>query len=542
MLRWLWSSAVAVAVVAAGCFASSAAIAAPPTNDDFTARQLLGPALPIELTANNSEATLEAGEPSHAGFVPAGHSIWFQWEPTDTELVTIGTCGSEPATILTLYTGNALGSLSEVASGRYSGPNCDSFGAEITFKAVAGIKYQLQVDGGAYHLSGEPAPIGEGEIELQIRSQGVPPNNDFADAKTLTGTATPTTVDAGNWGATKELGEPDHRGKGGGSSIWFKWTAPRTNGAFLQACNGPIPSKTVLAVYTGTSVDALSPVAPIDAEPDCRYAFAAIAGVTYRIAIDGKPSALTGAGAMSDPGLLLSMFPGNDDFETPVQLQGSNFLAIRYGNVAATKQQGEPDHAGNQGGASVWFTWTAPITGSAHFSACEASFRTLVAIYEGSSLHSLRPVASSDNPASPSCLLGNGPGEVAFNIDVGVVYRIAVDGFAGATGGFNIEMNTSNERLPTILPGVRPTAPNTRIAKRNIRRARGVARFVLAASEPGATFICKLDSRRFTPCDQTVRYRNLRPGWHVFKSKAVDDAGLVDPSPAVFRFKVQRLD
>jgi hypothetical protein len=124
----------------------------------------------------------------------------------------------------------------------------------------------------------------------------------------------------------------------------------------IQACGGQEPRQTVVAVYTGSSVSSLNPVPGFSGEPDCRYAFMATAGVTYRIAIDGKPSALTGAAAMADPGLHLSIFPSNDDFESATELESyQHALIIGYGNLGATKQAGEPSHAGNSGGASVWF-------------------------------------------------------------------------------------------------------------------------------------------------------------------------------------------
>ncbi|MGC1852371.1 MAG: hypothetical protein WA687_08035 [Solirubrobacterales bacterium] len=533
-----------VAVVATvACVTPSLSVASAPPNDDFSDRQQLGSALPIALSTTNSEATVEVGEPSHSGFVPAGHSIWFEWEAPDTEHITIGTCGSEPDTILTVYTGSAFDALTEVSSNRYSfGPTSGCIGgSEVTFRATADTKYQLQVDGNGYHASGEPSPDGEGAIELQVESQGQPANDDFADATPIPGTGTAFTLDSGNWGATKEAGEPDHRGRSGGSSIWFKWTAPRTNGAFIQACGGQIPNQTVVAVYTGPSVDALSPVVGFSGEPDCRYSFMANAGVTYWIAIDGKPSTLTGAGAMADPGFHLSIFPANDDFEASGDLQGSKSLIIGYANIGATKQVGEPNHAGNAGGASIWFAWKAPITGSVRFSVCQASFRPLLAVYTGASLQSLQSIAQSDNPVSPGCLPANRQGGVALNIDAGTVYRLAVDGFNGATGGFNLEIDTSTERLP--LPGLSlagAIAPNTRIARRKVRPRRGFARFVLASSESGASFRCKLDARRLRSCGPIVRYRNLKPGWHVFEASAVSPAGLVDSSPTVFRFKIPR--
>lgn len=295
-----------VALAIAACAVPAVAPAAPPMNDDFSGRQLLGSALPVALSATNSEATLQLGEPHHPGFVPAGHSIWFEWEAPDSELITVGTCGSEPDTILTVYTGSALGALTEVASNRYSfGPTSGCFGgSEITFRATAGTKYQLQVDG-----NGQSSPDGEGAIELQVQSQGPPANDDFADATPVPASGTALTLEAGNWGATKETGEPVHRGKSGGSSIWFRWTAPRTNGVFIQACNGPIPTQTVVAAYTGPSVNALTPVASLDTEPDCYYSFMASAGVTYWIAIDGKPSAPHRRRGDGRPGLQSLDFP-----------------------------------------------------------------------------------------------------------------------------------------------------------------------------------------------------------------------------------------
>ena len=525
---------------AAACVTSSFSMAAVPSNDNFSDRQQLGSVLPIALSTANFDATAEVGEPSHPGFVPAGHSIWFEWEAPSTELITMGTCGSDPSTILTVYTGSALGALTEVVSNRYSfGPTPSCFsGSEATFRATAGTKYQLQVDGNGYRASGESAPAGEGPIELQIQSQGRPGNDDFANATPIPAIGTEFPLDAGNWGATKELGEPNHGGKSGGSSIWFRWIAPRTNGAFIQACQGPLWDQVVVAVYTGASVATLSPVAGFGGEPDCRSSFMASAGITYWIAIDGKPSALTGAGAMTDPGFSLSTFPRNDDFEASRELPFPKGLVVGFSNLGATKQTGEPNHAGNVGGASVWFDWKAPVTGSMRFSACAASFHALLAVYTGSSLQGLQLVAESDNPVSPGCFLTNGKGGVAFNIEAGTVYRLAVDGFNGATGGFNLEIDTSTERLPSLAPSfVHAVAPDTSIAGRKIRPRRGFARFALASSDPGAGFQCKLDTRRFRSCGSVVRYRNLKGGRHVFKARSLSSSGLTDSSPAVFRFR-----
>jgi hypothetical protein len=503
--------------------------------------------LPIEVSGSTVGATHEAGDPSQSGYSPAGHSIWFRWEATSTEDVTIGTCGSEMPTILGVYTGSSLGALIEVASNRYSsGPNCAYTGSEVTFRAMSGTTYSIEVDGNAFRY-GEPAASGEGAIELEVLDQPSPANDDFVNAQTLTGSAT--SVIAPNWGATKEPGEPDHRGNKGGASVWFSWTAPRTEGASVGVCGGPVGIERVIAVYTGDAVGALTPVPPIEPWGNCRVAFMAIVGVTYRIAVDGEYNAAIGTANMEAPQLSLSMFPENDDFDNSIELHagsGAKLFAVGYGNVGATKQAGEPSHAGNGGGASVWFKWTAPVSGSLQVSACSGEFPTLLAVYTGSSLNHLTPIAASSNARDSGCPgLGEGDeGQIGFNVDSGATYRIAIDGYDGSWGKFGLVFAPSDERLKIAEPQPEPPSarrrPNTRIAKRHVNRRRGIAVFSLRSNQPGSRFLCKLDSRRFRACRSTVVYRHLRPGRHSFRAKAVDAAGVSDATPAVFRFRIRR--
>src|SRR5262245_59248541 len=53
--------------------------------------------------------------------------------------------------------------------------------------------------------------------------------------------------------------------------------------------------------------------------------------------------------------------PGNDNFSAPSQITGLTSTVIGS-NVGATKEPGEPNHAGDSGGHSVWWMWTAPPT------------------------------------------------------------------------------------------------------------------------------------------------------------------------------------
>jgi CSLREA domain-containing protein len=63
-------------------------------------------------------------------------------------------------------------------------------------------------------------------------------------------------------------------------------------------------------------------------------------------------------------------------------------------------------------------------------------------------------------------------------------------------------------------------------------------KFRFSSDMPGATFQCKLDRKPFRPCASPKKYKKLKPGKHVFKVRAIDKAGNVDPTPAKRKFIV----
>src|SRR5262245_61361449 len=54
--------------------------------------------------------------------------------------------------------------------------------------------------------------------------------------------------------------------------------------------------------------------------------------------------------------------PANDHFADAIVLTG-NSVSVTGSNVGATKESGEPNHADNPGGRSVWWKWTAAENG-----------------------------------------------------------------------------------------------------------------------------------------------------------------------------------
>src|SRR5437016_3788596 len=122
----------------------------------------------------------------------------------------------------------------------------------------------------------------------------------------------------------------------------------------------------------------------------------------------------------------------NDRFSNRIVLTGTN-IAASGSNTNATKEAGEPDHAGNPGGKSVWWTWTAPTNGDLTITTDGSTkidgtpLDTLLGVYTGASVSTLSVVASNDDHGVFVT------SRVRFQAIQGTNYQIAVDGFNDGT-------------------------------------------------------------------------------------------------------------
>lgn len=64
------------------------------------------------------------------------------------------------------------------------------------------------------------------------------------------------------------------------------------------------------------------------------------------------------------------------------------------------------------------------------------------------------------------------------------------------------------------------------------------ATFAFSSPEEWATFECSLDAAPFVPCSSPTTYGSLADGGHRFRVRAVDAAGVADPTPAEYVFSV----
>lgn len=257
----------------------------------------------------------------------------------------------------------------------------------------------------------------------------VPPNNDFEEATELL--HAPLSISGFNATADLEATESAHDPEATGKSVWWSWTAD-TDG-FAEVTTEGSDFNTVLAVYRGDGLDTLQLVAKDrDTTPDSNGAslgFEAIGGVAYQIVVDGLQ------GAAGNISLSLGQSVVNDDFENALSLEGLNVRASSE-NIAATRQDGEPDHVANAfGEKSVWWRWTAPLSGNVTMSTSASnSFDTLLAVYTGNALDELTPVASNDDDERT----GVWTSSLSYYAEEGVEYRIAVDGWNGGFGEISL--------------------------------------------------------------------------------------------------------
>ncbi|NET26586.1 S8 family serine peptidase [Okeania sp. SIO1I7] len=373
-------------------------------------------------TGSNIDATVEFGEPFHAGN-DGGSSVWWNWTAPSTGLVTIGTDGSDFDTLLGIYTGDSVSNLTEVASDDNGG---DGLQSQVTFEVIEGTNYKIAVDGYFSFFNGF-AEEGNIVLDLDLATSEIS-NDDFADSATLSGNSDNATASSIN--ASIESGEPDHVGIPGGHSLWWNWTAPSSGLVTIDTFGSDFD--TILAAYTGSSVSNLTEIASNDDTIDLQsqIAFQAEAGTNYQIAVDGY----FGAAGNVELALFLETETLNDDFADRISLSGSQINETAT-NENATVESAEPFHAGNIGGASLWWSWTAPSDGTLTVNTGGSDFDTILAAYTDSSLLDLTEVASNDDSVNYGL-----QSEIIFDVVAGETYNIAVDGFDGDIGNINLEL------------------------------------------------------------------------------------------------------
>jgi hypothetical protein len=357
---------------------------------------------------------------------------------------------------------------------------------QITFHVASGQAYQICVDSAivtdaswiqetqtfgshtyyTWAVIQTTNVLAGGNVQLGLQFTPAPKNDDFVNRIKISGSRF--NFATSNAGATKESGEPNHLGNLGGSSVWYSWTSPASGRVTLSTNSVPAYSPPtssggdgstgviltpigapptcgnevdqnpppvfypIFAAYTGYAVDSLTsanclPVS-LAAFPNA-IEFDAVKGQTYQIAFDGNMGT-TGAIPLY---LELTQPAPNDNFANRILLHGIYATATSY-NAGATHQTGEPIF-GDSAGKTVWWSWTAPVSGTVAIDLSGSDYAFPIAIFTGATLTGLQMVAEDS-------------GGVSFAAVAGRTYQIAVSDSAGLTGAIELKLQAPVEELP----------------------------------------------------------------------------------------------
>jgi hypothetical protein len=333
----------------------------PPSSvDDCENAQPVGDV--TNLAFDTTEATFDG-----PGLCMNSPNIWYCYTATCTGDVTVSLAGSSFDTMLAVYNGcECYPALNDMI-----GCNDDSgntYQSEITFAAIAGNQYLIEVGGYA-------TETGEGLLNISCEGVQPPPSSSddcenaqqVGDVNDLEFDTTEATFD----GPGLCMNSPN---------IWFCYTATCTGDATVSLAGSSFD--TMLAVYDGCDCyPAQNDLVGCNDDANNSYqseiTFAAIAGNQYLIEVGGYVTE-TGEGLLNITCEGVKPPPSsNDDCENAQPLGDVHDLEFDTTDAAF-------DGPGFcMVSPNIWYCYTATCTGDVTVSLAGSSYDTMLAVYDG---------------------------------------------------------------------------------------------------------------------------------------------------------------
>lgn len=357
-----------------------------------------------------SLGTAEPGEPSVDGTAPE-RSSWVRFDVDEPTGMRLQVCAREPVERLrtAIYSGETLADLVPVRA-TVEPASCDGGrGLRLRFRAVPGTHYAMSID----------ASVATG---VAVFALAFAANDAVADAIALR--ADVPTRDDSLVDATSEPGEPDHGG--GPATVWFREESATPRSVVLSVCRsaGDVDTTQVIAAYVRDAAGALVP-APGARRERCKT------GRPYgRVVLDVTPGQPVLVVVAADEGdtqlhLLRRSIPSNDDFADARRLDSAAEDIAELEIAGATREAGEPAHAGGTGEHSQWWSYASRRERLVDAEVCgerSNGARPRLVVYRGDRLDALTEIARSrviDTDRWCEAL--------SFAAAAGVEYRVAVD-------------------------------------------------------------------------------------------------------------------
>ena len=439
-----------------------------PINDDFSdAIKLPNDGGLVE--AFNNFATIEPGERKHSLTGNPAASLWWNWSPAKSGQAIVDLSGSDISGVVSVYYGSEMAELIELAANI---PVDGKRQAYVNFDAKRGKTYRVVVasqdasDLGYIRLRAEVGGIvDENPPYLTIKS---PPNGLVTSEERIeiVGTA----VDpAPNASGIREV-------------------QVRVNGSFaVQAIGGedwsiPLLLKNgintieIVAIDFSSNIskpsimeiDYKAPDVPNDhfgnADHLNRQVFIADGDMNeFSLLQDVKNQdelyvEINGV-ALTEDGYALDRLSNRKITVNNAPTKGSevnvfykSWLSEIVNTGKATKEINEPYHANNEGGASVWWTFTAPFDGVLTVRTINTKVDTIMALYQGNRVGDLLLIQSNDDDESLKNLEGNpGLSRIDQALIKGATVKIAVDGFGGLKGDLGVSSLFTAQEVYSLL-------------------------------------------------------------------------------------------
>ena len=355
-----------------------------PANDNFTNAFKIAPEGAV-IPATNNYASLEPGEPLHAQVATVAASVWWTWSPAINTNVLMDLAGSSFDPVLAVYTGTTVTNLQPVAASSNDAVN--RLKAHVNFDAKAGVTYRVAVAG--YDTNGV------GNFRLRVAPGRRPDTNGPVTIIISPASESLFTTNAVTLTGTAKDPRPDDTG---------------VSQVFLQVNTDPAVAASGTASWSGQVL--------LPPGTNAVRAFA---------------QDIAGNIGPADAIVIRFINPTNDNFADAIELTGLAG-AITAVNERSTREPGEPLHAGNEGGHSIWYRFRAPVNGTVFLTTTNSDFDTLLAVYTGDSLTNLALVASNDDAFTESDF-----SQLTTTVVSNQLYYIAIDGYGGAYGNVRFQ-------------------------------------------------------------------------------------------------------
>lgn len=419
---------------------AGAALAAPPANDDFANPELISALAPyngsnVDSTTETSTSPTEAQQLQSLTGWGIFNTTWLEWEAPGPGDVRFVVCSTFPTNVI-LTTGSTIPGLvlppmtignanrqgtTLAGAAHPSGCAASEYVAELgTASVEAGTIIRPSI-GSAF--SGNT-----GTYSISTIFTDAPINDDFADRVELFSRHT---SPGNNEAATTEASETNNPYTNF-RTVWYEYKALGTNTVDIELCSEFAAN---LVAYSGTTLP-LTPVQSAQGNTINTCGIGKYLTLLSSVPVTSGDVLKIQVGGFNghdfvgnfDVTAKYNGIPPNDNWDNATDL-GSGSAALVFGdNTHSTP--GDPEIAGDDAQASVWYKWTAPVDTTVVLDACAgnaSSYDGHLAVFDESTTppvvaSDIAQLATDDNSCTGD---RESMPQLAFNATAGETYWIA---------------------------------------------------------------------------------------------------------------------